>query len=192
MGCRSSRSRAFPAGIAAIWVSTNGTSGTRPAIPILQAEGGVGEHVGVGDDLQIDVQHNPDPDLVQVLVRRLVAANDRVAPREHHEQLAVFASANGDLVGGACGYTHWGWLFVSHLWVDESLRGTGVGSELMDRIEQAGASRGVGAAHLDTYDFQALAFYENLGYRLFGRLDNYPVGHTRYFLTKDLNNDRHS
>jgi len=35
---------------------------------------------------------------------------------------------------------------------------------------------------LDTYSFQALEFYERLGYAVFGTLDNYPPGQKRIFL----------
>ena len=34
--------------------------------------------------------------------------------------------------------------------------------------------------------FQAPAFYERLGYRRFGELDNYPDGQVRYFFAKVL------
>ena len=149
-----------------------------------------GKHGAVDNDVRIDVQQHPDAELVRLLVRRLVASNDRVAPPENQERLAVFASADGELVGGASGFTHWAWLFVSHLWVDETRRHRGLGSELMDKIERAGALRGAQAVHLDTYDFQVLAFYEARGYRVFGQLDNYPPGHTRYFLTRNLGNER--
>jgi ribosomal protein S18 acetylase RimI-like enzyme len=152
--------------------------------------GRLGDHHQVNDDVQMDVQQNRDAGLVELLVRRLVASNDRVAPPEEHERLAVFAWADEELVGGALGFTHWGWLFVSHLWVDESRRRCGLGSELMDEIERAAASRGAQAVHLDTYDFQALGFYEARGYRVFGQLDDYPPGHTRYFLTRSLGDDR--
>ncbi|RQX83694.1 hypothetical protein DF034_05110 [Burkholderia anthina] len=39
---------------------------------------------------------------------------------------------------------------------------------------------------LDTFDFQARTFYEKRGYVRFGELPDYPVGHTRIFLTKKL------
>jgi ribosomal protein S18 acetylase RimI-like enzyme len=150
----------------------------------------VGDHRPVNNDVQIGVQQNPDAELVQLLVRRLVASNDRMAPPENHERLAVFASADDELVGGVSGFTHWGWLFVSHLWVDETRRRRGLGSDLMDEIERAAALRGAQAVHLDTYDFQALGFYEARGYRVFGQLADYPPGHTRYFLTRNLGDDR--
>ena len=44
--------------------------------------------------------------------------------------------------------------------------------------------RGCRHAYLDTFDFQALGFYQKLGYELFGHLDDYPPGHTKYFLQK--------
>ena len=33
---------------------------------------------------------------------------------------------------------------------------------------------------------QARPFYEGHGYHVFGSLDDYPAGHTCYFLTKEL------
>lgn len=136
--------------------------------------------------MAVEVVQDPDRADVAELVRELVAANDRVAPRENHRRLAVFARRDRRLVGGAGGYTHWGWLFVSHLWVDESVQRHGLGTELMARIEATAVERGAKAVHVDTYDFQALGFYEKLGYREFGRLDDYPPGHRRHFLTKRL------
>jgi len=34
--------------------------------------------------------------------------------------------------------------------------------------------------------FHAPAFYEKSGYAEFGRLEDFPAGHTRYFLAKTL------
>jgi hypothetical protein len=45
---------------------------------------------------------------------------------------------------------------------------------LMQEIEAAAAWRSCRAAHLDTFSFQALEFYENLGYGRFGMLPDYP------------------
>lgn len=88
--------------------------------------------------------------------------------------------------GGLLGHTHWNWLFVSHLWVADPLRGRGYGRALMVQAEEEALRRGCDHAHLDTFDFQARAFYERLGYTVFGQLADYPSGHTRYFLQKEL------
>lgn len=114
----------------------------------------------------------------------LVCHNDDHAAPEIFRNLVVLSRIGGELVGGLIGYTHWNWLFVKQLWVAEAVRRNGVGRSLMRAAEHEAHARGCLHAHCDTFDFQALPFYQALGYNVFGRLDDYPVGHTRYFLQK--------
>jgi GNAT superfamily N-acetyltransferase len=90
------------------------------------------------------------------------------------------------LVGGAVGTVNWNWLHVSLLWVAEHGRHGGLGRRLMAAIEAAAVQRGCTRAHLDTFSYQARPFYERLGYRVFGTLPDYPVGHQRFFMEKVL------
>jgi GNAT superfamily N-acetyltransferase len=99
---------------------------------------------------------------------------------------AFVRDADGAVVGGAIGETHWNWLFVSHLWVDDAIRGRGLGRDLMRAMEEAAVAAGCSSVHLDTHDFQALPFYEHLGFEQFAVLDDYPTGHTRHFLRKGI------
>jgi hypothetical protein len=46
--------------------------------------------------------------------------------------------------------------------------------------------RGCHGVWLDTFTFQARGFYERLGYSVFGAIEDYPPGHSRHFLKKDL------
>jgi hypothetical protein len=41
-------------------------------------------------------------------------------------------------------------------------------------------------ARVETTSFQARPFYERLGYEVYGVLDECPVGHTTYFMKKQL------
>lgn len=66
------------------------------------------------------------------------------------------------------------------------LRGSGLGTRLMRMAEEEGRRRDCRNAWLQTSDWQARGFYEKLGYRVFGQLDDYPLGHARYFMTKRL------
>ena len=90
------------------------------------------------------------------------------------------------VVGGLWGATGYGWLFTQLLVVPEQARGQGVGRRLLLQAEDEARARGCPGAWLDTFAFQARGFYEGLGYQVFGQIDEYPVGHARYFLRKAL------
>jgi len=89
-------------------------------------------------------------------------------------------------VGGITAELFGGWAYISLLWVEESLRNQGFGSELLHRLETEAINLGCTNAHLDTYSYEARPFYEKAGYEVFGKLDDYPPGHCKYFLSKTL------
>lgn len=90
------------------------------------------------------------------------------------------------VIGGLWAQCVYDWLFVELLFVPETLRGSGLGSALMREAEAVAVKRDCIGVWLDTYSFQASGFYEKLGYEIFGRLENFPKGETRYFFRKNL------
>ena len=137
--------------------------------------------------VSLQVEDNPDPEEIRRLAQGLVAHNlGRVEPPGYQEFAVFLRDGDGRLAGGVKGYTQWGWLFMSHLWVDEALRGRGWGRALIETAAREAVRRGCRAAHLDTFGFQAPGFYARLGYATFGTLDDFPPGHKRFFLWKRL------
>lgn len=120
------------------------------------------------------------------VLAHLRAFNRQKAEPPEFEPLSLGIRDGGDLVGGLVGETGWKWLFVELLWISESHRGRGWGAELLRVAEGVAVRRGARHAYLDTFDFQARPFYEQQGYEVFGVLDDYPPGHRRFFLRKDL------
>ena len=90
------------------------------------------------------------------------------------------------VVGGVISNSFGGWMYISLLWVDKSLRNRGYGNQLMHLVEEEAIQSGCRNAHLDTYSFEARPFYEKLGYELFATLEEYPQGYCKYFLKKRL------
>jgi GNAT superfamily N-acetyltransferase len=136
---------------------------------------------------QILQEANPSDADMRALGDKLNAYNEAHAGPLNFER--VFFSvrdAEGSLVGGLLGATYWGWLFVSVLFVDEALRGTGLGGELLARAETLALERGVTYAFLDTFSFQAEPFYAARGYAVFGSLGGFPAGHRRMWMSKTL------
>jgi GNAT superfamily N-acetyltransferase len=95
-------------------------------------------------------------------------------------------NARGEVMGGLLGSLWGGWMHVSILWIDETARGKGWATKLMDQAEALARERGCYSANLDTHSFQARPFYEKRGYEVFGTLDDYPKGHQKFFLRKKL------
>jgi len=70
--------------------------------------------------------------------------------------------------------------------VAERYRSLGWGARLLEAAERQAIARHCHHAFLDTFDFQALGFYQRYGYEIFGTLDDFPRDHTRYFVKKSL------
>jgi GNAT superfamily N-acetyltransferase len=99
--------------------------------------------------------------------------------------LWLFArDADGKVQGGLRGSTYWSWCSVDVLAVAEPYRGQGIGSRLLAKAEEIARERGCIGIRLDTIGFQAPDFYRRHGYSEFGRIDDYPPGHTRYWFMK--------
>jgi GNAT superfamily N-acetyltransferase len=127
-----------------------------------------------------------DESIRKAIVEPLVAYNQaKTGLHDVRPLVLALEDDDGTVVGGLWGRTAYGWLFVELLVVPESLRGRGLGTELMTRAETEASARGCHSAWLDTFEFQARGFYERLGYECFGELTDYPVG-ARYFMRKTL------
>ena len=91
------------------------------------------------------------------------------------------------LVGGLISYIDWGqWLYIDTVWVDTNYRKQGIGQYLVTSAEQQAQNKGIERVRLYTFDFQALPFYQKLGYTIYGELADFPEGHTAYYLKKIL------
>ena len=105
-------------------------------------------------------------------------------PRDETPLALVARSADGDLVGGLLGASHWRWLYVRQLWLAPTARGAGIGRALMGKAEEAARGRGCVGIYLDTFSEEAARFYAALGYGECGRIEGFPPGHARRYFAK--------
>jgi len=137
------------------------------------------------NELQIDNEVTP-ADEARVVSGLLAFNEARIGPADERPVKFVARDSVGSVVGGILGHTRWRWMYIAKLWVDESARGQGLGTRLMEAAEDLARSRGCTDVSLDTFDYQARPFYEKLGYELFGTLEGYPPGSRQYYLRKRL------
>lgn len=93
---------------------------------------------------------------------------------------------SGETVGGLYGRVFFQWFYIELLVVPEQARGQGTGSTLMQMAEDFAREKNCVGMWLDTVDFQAPAFYRQLGFTEIGQIDDYPPGHQRFFFQKRL------
>lgn len=94
---------------------------------------------------------------------------------------------SGELYGGLIGKRKGDWFCIDFLWVAEGMRGKKLGSEIMIAAEIRMRNEGCSYLQVDTFSFQALPFYEKLGFKLNNTIDNFPhEGMKRYYLIKQL------
>jgi ribosomal protein S18 acetylase RimI-like enzyme len=98
----------------------------------------------------------------------------------------MLRNGEGKARGALLGWTMWSCFYIDTLWVDVDLQGRGYGRQLVEAGEKVGRVRGCAIAAVDTFSFQALGFYEKLGYSVFGRLPGFVRGMERFYLNKSL------
>jgi GNAT superfamily N-acetyltransferase len=137
--------------------------------------------------MKIEVDSSPTLNDKQIVQNGLRQHNDHYVPADGDSSFAVFLRGpDGAVIGGVLARAGRGWLRTGALWVEASLRGQGYGRQLMAAAEAEGRQRGCHSAYLDTFSFQAPVFYKQCGYEVFGTLEAFPDGHTRFFMRKSL------
>lgn len=141
-------------------------------------------------NLRIEQSQNPTDEERQAILLPLRAYNTSKAGVTVAEPIALLVRDEHDeILGGLYGRVFYQWLFIELLSVPEQARGQGMGSKLMQMAEALAREKECVGIWLDTFDFQAPAFYIKLGYSELGQIVDYPPGHKRFFFQKRLIND---
>ena len=138
-------------------------------------------------DVRYSVHDDCPADAVAIVDAGLDAFNHDAAPLAEVQPMACIVRDNaGEVAGGALG-RRWGICGeLQQLWVRADMRKQGVGSEIVRRFEAFARDAGCRTLHLETFSFQAPAFYRALGYRIAYERRDFPHGIVKYHLQKQL------
>ena len=93
---------------------------------------------------------------------------------------------NGQLLAGIAAETYGNWLEIEYLFVTENFREQGIGSQLLQQAESEAKKRNCCFAFVNTFQFQAPAFYQKHGYKEVFTLKYYPYTGQRHYYQKEL------
>jgi ribosomal protein S18 acetylase RimI-like enzyme len=97
-------------------------------------------------------------------------------------------TADGDIIGGVHGTT-WqkqsgSWVEIEFAWISDEHRRRGIGRKLFNRVESIGKTRRCTYIQVFTWAFQAVEFYEKLGFERVGTIPKWIEDYDAVFFRK--------
>ncbi len=133
-----------------------------------------------------EIQIGTESVIREFLHEKVQAYNRTYFEKANFENLSVTIEDEGEIVGGAAGILRGNWLLIQELWVKETYRGQGMGSEILATMEEKAKEKECAYVLLDTFEFQAPGFYKKKGYEEVFTYQEHPITGTHYYLSKKL------
>lgn len=140
------------------------------------------------DELKfMEINGDLDPEDKETMVQGMLDYHaSKGHPRKTDTYSVALKSSENKLVGCVVVLFLWNGMHIDSLWVDETMRGKDYGTKLMEMVEKEGIKRGCTIAYTDTFTWQAPEFYKKLGYKEYGKLEDFPAGNTLTYFFKNL------
>lgn len=136
--------------------------------------------------LQLSFEKNPHPDDIQVIGDGIMAYANQEKGFQPLDFFAFFIRDPNHLIMGGCnGSTLYGCLYIDQLWVNDHIRNQGWGTKLIEAALHYGKEKGCTFAAVNTMDWEALGFYQKLGFKLEFERQGFQKNSVFYFLRKD-------
>jgi len=145
------------------------------------------ERQPIGPASRLSIEIDPPVSDVQAIERGLFSYEEGRLGNPLHAHFAVMLRTDtGQIQGGADCHVMWHRVFVKTLWLPETLRGRGLGTQIMLDVEAEAVKRRCLSIWLTALGDHACHFYRRLGYRVFGVHEDYIGGQALYSVRKEL------
>lgn len=132
------------------------------------------------------IEDSPTDEDLAVISAGVVEYGRAEAAGGNARPIACFLREGNAILAGATGRTEFERLFVSYLWVKEELRGSGLGTAALERIENAAWERGVGDSLIETLSDRTAELYKRCGYVEVAAILRYVGPFTKHVMLKAL------
>ena len=141
----------------------------------------------MGREYHLVVEDDPDPRDLALLEEKLAVAAVAAVGAGEEEEFGIFVRDGADRIVAGASASVWGECCQIHtLWVDSPQRGHGLATELIAQAEATARRRGCRLVMGLTYDVLTKGFYDRLGYRTVGIIEDCPGGTTTRWYCKEL------
>lgn len=133
------------------------------------------------------VSNDGNKDDINEIKAMLEAYNTSHGAKADTIPIAVYyEDENGEKLAGITGDAFGNWFFIHFLFVDDKLRGQGIGKKLITLAEENAKAHGCKYAFVSTNGFQAPGFYPKMGYVTRFSIDEFPRDGKKFYFTKEL------
>ncbi len=137
--------------------------------------------------LAVEPRHDLSPAELDAIEDHLYRHNSGATGQDDAQGLGfVIRDQAGQMIAAAAGYSWARTSELKQLWVNEAHRGQGHARALLDAFVGEARRRGVRRIWVQSYDFQAPAFYEQAGFVRMAEFPGWPDGHSNVILCKTL------
>lgn len=138
-------------------------------------------------NLKLSFEENPNQEDIQRLIRGIT---DYAKQQRGFDALDFFAffirDENNTIVGGCNGGTLYGGLHIDSLWISEVIRNKGWGTKLVHAALTYGAEKNCNFVTVNTMDWEALEFYQKLGFNIEFQRSGFHKNSVFYFLRQEF------
>jgi GNAT superfamily N-acetyltransferase len=142
------------------------------------------------------VTESSNPEVCSMIRDGLEDFNMKFFRQVHHsleiESFVVYAKDGlSQILGGLHGYIvendKGSWAGIEYAWVDEGRRHEGIGTQLFAEAEKVAKRKNCSYVQLYTWAYQAVGFYEKLGFECVGTIPFWIEDYDAVFFRKRLN-----
>ncbi len=124
--------------------------------------------------------------IVEMLVEYNLSKTEALK-NEINKPIEIIAKNDkNEIIGGLYGRSIWGTLEIKTFAIKSENRNEGIGRKLLYEAEKEAKRRNCRFISLDTFSFQAPAFYEKLGFEKIGTETDFPKGFEKYYYRKKI------
>ena len=136
---------------------------------------------------QLSFESNPNQEDIQVLGNAIMEQATQIKGFNPLDFFAFFIrDADNTIVGGCNGCALYGCLYIDQLRVSDLLRKQGWGTALIEAALEYGKEKGCTFATVNTFDWEALGFYQKIGFKIEFERHGFLKDSVFYFLRKDF------
>lgn len=134
-----------------------------------------------------EYQEEIDPQDGRALFEGIIEEAYAKKKMERMRPFGIFLKdSSQQVLGGVTCLAYYGCLYIDQLWIKECERGKHTGLKLMQEAEKTGKRLNCSFATVNTMDWEALAFYEKMGYSIEFIREGYDRDSKMFLLRKPL------